>query len=450
MNPISTEFAAELNDSPWMGTVYEAGFGIPFQYHYLNIPGASRTILQTKCDYNKAFQPVLVSESGKFQRSVSHQMVTELTKQATTHAYSTLVKDIDRDHAGNSGLTFLPPIFALAVSGAQSGIDARGASHGWVSLSTFEDGTFSSYAFHFFNHKQTKTWVEDEDWFPVAYDAGMPPDGHWEYHDVTRSEAGDELVRFIQWFMEKVLLGKYDSWGEAIKSMPKSDIIRINVIRADDISIEEHLGLCSADTPLVYDGGEFKRPVDYLRKYSKIYRGSFNPITLTHDIVGDGALFEIALNNIRKARVSESDIAMRLSEVTACGHPVLITDDLPAFVQLDELLTSRGGKSFEYIVGMDTFNAIVSDKYNPYPNYLSRFHLEGGRSMFIVVPRDDIVLTGNERTSAVNWVFFGEEYDPTISSTRVRAGELDLVPEPARALVAGRLGFEHAGILSFD
>lgn len=457
MNPISTEFAAELNASPWMGVVYEAGFGIPFQSNYLDIPGASQTILFTGCLYNKAFQPVLKRKGGGFQRSVSNQMVEALSEMFAGQAETTILLDMESDHEGGSGFDSVPPIFALSVSGAQSGPDYRGASHGWVNIGIItEPGSLEGqpsvehFAFHFFNHKVRRTWVQDEDWAPVAYDGGYPPEGHWEESTVTRNEVGAELTRFIQWFMEKVLLGRYDSWGDAIKAMPESDLIRIDVIRASDITIEEHLGLCRKDTPLVYDGNEFKRPVDYLRKYSQIYRGSFDPITMTHDTIGDGALFEISLNNIRKSRVSTSDIANRIVEITACDHPILITDDLPAFVSLDELLMSRGGKSFQYIVGMDTFNAVVADKYNPTGDYLSRFYLESESSSFIVVPRDDLVIPDNYRVASVNWSFYEDDYDPTISSTRVRAGELELVPEPARALVADRLGIDYAELLPIN
>jgi len=439
MNPISLEFAVELNASPWMGSVYEAGFGIPFQYNYLNIPGASRTILLTECRYNKAFQPVLPNGRGGFQRSVSHQMVEAISNEKLDYLFDTIEDDIFSDHAGGSGLKEMPPLFSLTVSGAQSGSSSRGASHGWVNLSVaIPDQPVRNFAFHFFNHKQNRTWVEDEEWFPVAYDTGMPPEGHWEYSDVTREEAGAELVRLIQWFMEKILLKKYESWNDAIDAMPKSKIMRVDVIRADDISIEEHLKLARQDTPLVYHDGEFKRPVDYLRRYDRIYRGSFNPITETHHTIGEGALFEISLNNIRKAASPLNDIAGRLEEVSLCDHPVLVTDGMPAFVSLDHLLTERGGKNFQYIVGMDTFNAIVADKYNPTKHYLGQFYGEG--SSFIVVPREDMVLTDNYRTASVEWEFYTGDYDPTISSSRVRNGEINLVPEPARFYAAERLG----------
>jgi hypothetical protein len=454
MNPISNEFANELNASEWMGVVYEAGFGIPFQSNYLNIPGASKTILFTGCLYNKAFQPVLKRPSGGFQRSVSNQMVESVSEMFAGQAETTILLDMESDHEGGSSFESVPPIFALTVSGAQSGTDYRGASHGWVNIGVItEPGTIESqpvvehFAFHFFNHKTAKTWVEDEPASLRTHQWGRP-EGSWEVSEVTREQVGAELSRFIQWFMEKVLLNKYDSWSEAIDSMPASDIIRIDVIRASDITIAEHLQLASEDTPLIYDAGEFKRPVDYLRNYNSVYRGSFNPITLTHTDIGDGSLFEISLNNIRKDSVPLTQIADRLSEIEATGNPVLITAGLPAFVQLDELLTNRGGKFFKYIVGVDTFNAVVADKYNPTPNYLTQFYLDG--SSFIVVPRDGMEVTANYRVESVKWEYYLGEYDQTISSTRVRNGELELVPPAARELVAKRLGINYDGLLSID
>jgi hypothetical protein len=454
MNPISNEFANELNASEWMGVVYEAGFGIPFQSNYLNISGASKTILFTGCLYNKAFQPVLKRPGGGFQRSVSNQMVESVSEMFAGQAETTILLDMESDHEGGSSFESAPPIFALTVSGAQSGSDYRGASHGWVNIGVItQPGTIESqpvvehYAFHFFNHKTAKAWVAEEE-FSLSVPQFGRPVGSWEVNDVTREEVGSELTRFIQWFMEKVLLNKYESWSEAIYNMPSSDIVRIDVIRANDITIAEHLQLVSDDTPLVYDAGEFKRPVDYFRNYNSIYRGSFNPVTLTHTNIGEGSLFEISLNNIRKDPVPLSEIADRISEIEATGNPVLITAGLPAFVQLDDLLISRGGKPFRYIVGVDTFNAIVADKYNPTPNYLTQFYLDG--SSFIVVPRDGMEVATNYRVASVKWEYYMGEYDQTISSTRVRNGELELVPVAARELVAKRLGINYDGLLSID
>jgi len=443
MNPISTEFANELNASPWMGVIYEAGFGIPFQANYLNIPGASKTVLFTGSLYNKAFQPVLPNGSGGFQRSVSNQMVEAMSKMFASQAELTINLDIEGEVEGNAGFKEVPPLFSLMVSGAQSGPDYRGASHGWVNLGiVVEPGTverepvMEHYAFHFFNHKTTN----HRRWNPSALLDGEYLEERYSL-EVTREEAGAELCKFIQWFMEKVLLEKYISWDEAINSMPKSDFVRVDVIRAKDIWVRDHLKLAKPDVPLVYDGTEFKRPVDYLRKFEKVFRGSFNPPTVAHMDCGAGALFEISLHNARKGKVNLSDAAERVGMLAALDVPVLITDGLPTFVAFDDLLIQRGGKGFKYILGVDTFNAVVSDKFNPTDHHLGQFYGEG--SSFLILPRNGEEITMNERTEQVEWETYEIDHDPSVSSTEAREGNLSIVPEPIRSWAAENYGIEY-------
>jgi hypothetical protein len=436
MNPISPDFARRLNESPWMGAIYEAGFGIPFQAHYLNIPGASKTILFTGSLYNKAFQPALKREDGKgFQRSVSNQMVEKMSAMFAGQAEMTIQMDIAGEIEGGAGFETTPPIFALTVSGAQSGPEYRGASHGWVNVGIIvEPGSYDRdpvvehHSFHFFNQKVKN----------VRRGSMFDPDGSWsEEVPVTRKEAGDALCGFIEWFLDMVLLKRWDTWGEAIANKPYDSLISVDVIRSKNITIAEHLLLADGNTPLVYHGGEFKRPVDYFRKYNRVYRGSFNPITVTHDAIGQGSLFEISTNNVRKGRVSFEDIAERVEEVSEVGHPVLITSDRALFVELDELLTQRGMKNTGYILGLDTFNAVVDDKFCPTPDFLSQFY--GYNSYFIVIPREGVELNDSERARKVKWELMVPDVDLSISSTRVRNGELDLVPECIRERVARRL-----------
>ena len=151
---------------------------------------------------------------------------------------------------------------------------------------------------------------------------------------------------------------------------------------------------------------------------------------------------------MRKNQVSLIEIAGRLNEISTTGNPVLITSGHPSFVGLDELITDRGNKSFKYIVGIDTFNAIVDDKYNPSDDYLNRFY--GNGSSFIVVPRYGFSIVNNYRSEAVSCEPYLGEFDSTISSTRVRNGELNLTPESARSLVASRLGFDNETVLSIN
>ena len=59
----------KVNDSPWMGSICEVGIGVPFQASFLEVPGASKTILFTHCPYHKELQNLEFKNS----RSVSYE-----------------------------------------------------------------------------------------------------------------------------------------------------------------------------------------------------------------------------------------------------------------------------------------------------------------------------------------------------------------------------------------
>lgn len=422
---ISPKFAKKLNDSSWMGTIFEAGFGVPFQAGYLEIPGASNTILATGCNYNKAFNPTYLDGKGGVVRTVSKEAARHFSKEKALMSDHIIRKDIEKwSLGGASAFTVMPPIFALTVTGSHTDSNSRSGSHGWVDLcavivpgSNTSEPVVAHYSFHFFNHK-------------LAHGTA-----------VTREMVGADLCRFIEWFIEMVLLRSWDTWDEAIDHMPLSSIVKIDVIDAN-LSVEEHLKLVEADTPLVYADGWFQRPVDYLRKYDRIYRGSFNPVTVGHLTVGEGALYELAIDNARKGANSLKEIAARLWELRQVEVPVLITKGCPTFVSFDHLVSERsGGKTFKYLVGADTFNAIVDDKFCPTKHYLGQFYGDVGSS-FLVVPRNGVDIVSNERANLVAWEEYDPGYDRSISSTRVRNGELDLVPKPIREHVAKRFGIK--------
>ena len=111
------EFANNLNKSDWMGSICEVGIGLPFQYLFTLIPGASKTLLFAECPYSKSFQP------NDVPRSVSHEM-------ASRYAWRNLHRCIENDGVQNENL------FSIAVSAAHKFGRDSGQSHGWTSVVT--------------------------------------------------------------------------------------------------------------------------------------------------------------------------------------------------------------------------------------------------------------------------------------------------------------------------
>src|SRR5690606_13769007 len=101
-------------ESPWKGMISEVGFGIPFAYNFLGLPGASSTILYANSPYSRAFQTDV-------KRSVSKEAVAAMVDKL-------------QDSCPESERT--GPMFYLAISGAHKPYGDRGDSHGWMALKT--------------------------------------------------------------------------------------------------------------------------------------------------------------------------------------------------------------------------------------------------------------------------------------------------------------------------
>jgi hypothetical protein len=375
---MSVEWFERVNESPWMGSICEVGVGLPFQNAFVSIPGASSTVLFTHCPYSKAFQP------SDVPRSVTHEM-------AARYAWT----DIEKIYANKDVQD--ESIFALAVTAAHKTEGQRGMSHGWVTLACKRDerDVARGYSFHFRLSKK-----------------------------LDRIEAGEFLNKNIQWFISKVLLNEWETWGEAINARPKFWQCSIDIIRAPDISIEEHLLLASHDVPLVYHHDEFKRPVDYFRSHAKLLGGAFNPPTARHFDLGRSALFCLDFENPRKETITEKDMAHRVRMLNTEGVPVLINRGRKYIVDINDVVIRYGMREPTFIIGVDTFNAVCNEKFIPTPDFLEPLYGENG-TKFEVVRRTGYDIVDNEWSRLLNFEVVTIDGDE-VSSTRVRNGEFNL------------------------
>lgn len=397
-------FSQKLNDSPWMGSICEVGVGVPFQYRYLNLAGASKTILFAHSPYNQKFQ---VKSSG---RSVSSQATCEM-------AWNDFSKISQTPGAPEKFL------FSLAMSSSHKLQNEDGDSHGWVAVICQEnkDAKIQEYAFHW---KAIKGYrVGDLDL------------------TLSRQATGIYLTKYISWFLRKVLLKEWETWKEAIENIPEEikDIIGIDVIEAPNISMEEHLLLVRKDYPALYWNGKFKRPTDFIRNYSRCYRGSFNPPTLAHEEIGYGAMFEVSIDNARKGKMTLTDLAHRIKMINLLNRPVLITAEVPLFVDLHKMLLRLGTNSMEYLIGVDTFNSIVDEKYirTEDPNFFEDFNRDNleQSGKFLVIPRDNISNVQNRYADEIAWAWITNTQYTNVSSTEVRKGNLDFVNNEIKSYI---------------
>lgn len=382
---IDISFAEKLNDSPWKGSICEVGMGVPFQYEYLNIPGASKTILFTRSPYNQQFQSI-----SKGIRSVSEGAVIELMHQ-------------DMDVINNHDIH--ENIFSLAISAVHSPKGQIGETHGWMALGYIKGG-FQKTTLHFTVNKSSSL-------------------------NSSRKGAGSQYNTVAQYLIEHLLLSNN---LDNLSDVNKFDQFKVDVINNDTITIQQHLKLLTNTNPLIYHRGRFQRVVDYIRKYNRIYRGSFNPPTKAHEQIGKDCLFEICIDNTRKDSLSTDDISNRIKMLDSLDIPVMITKGVPYFSNLQDMIVSEFGRSKNtYVVGLDTFNAIIGYKY--YDEKRDSVLISDVN--FEVHKRKDEDIIENEYSKKLNFSLIEADMKISlISSSEIRnSGNYTEVSEPVKTYI---------------
>ena len=385
-----TDILDRLNDSEWIGSISEVGMGVPFQYLYLNHPGASKTIVRTISPYHKGEQPKI---SGK--KLISEEMAQSMCSVELCNILNKNTFDV---------LSINKKVFSVAVTASHAAENDPGMSHGWIS-------------FIYTDHKNN---------------VGDTINIHFNIKSgVSRQDAGLLYTKIIFWILNFKLLNAFENWNDAIINLNKAiDQYHIGVdiinSKTDPVPMRDHLMLAAANNFLLYFNGKFERAVDFLRKNNQIYRGSFNPPTLAHEDNGRDSIFSIDMHNIRKADCSFADVEHRVNMLNILNKAVIISNGYPIFADFHKALMQNFKlKSIVYIVGCDTFNAILNKKYTPNINILSDFLRNTGAGSFIVNERNGFSLEfkDSEYEPLINYTLRTEDpHFVDISSTSVRKG----------------------------
>lgn len=395
-----------INESPWRGMISEVGFGVPFAYNFLGMPGASNTILYANSPYSKSFQ-------ANADRSVSKEGVEAMANKLHTSCPLS-------EQTG--------PMFYLAISGSHKPYGDPADSHGWMALKTVipreDQDEVMTTLIHFRVSKALKG------------------------KEVDRFTAGSYVSILATWLCKAMLLGDYNSWSDACNQFPFKDIIKIDVLDDPRMTMEEHLELTTWRNPLVYHNGKFQRVLDYTRNYSRYIGGSFNPPHNTHLEAGKDAMFVINFENARKDNISEKDMAHRLRMLDSVGVPTMVMRERPFVALQAHQLQTFGVKELTWIVGVDTFNAICNTKYIPaepelfepltdeqevearekiLDDFLIPLYENSGVT-FEVYQREGYEVVENKWSEKMK-IVLKEPSDTTISSTQIREGDHSDLPE---------------------
>lgn len=384
-------FHEVLNDSDWKGSICEFGLGVELQKSMFDHAGASETILFAHSPYNKIFQGIWIDPTTERPyRSVSKQAASSI-------AYNDMHKIISNEKEVGS-----ERLFSVVITGSHKTKYERGDSHGWICINKRENSRITSHFLHFYFEK-----------------------------DEARVNAAQRVAVIAQMFLSKVL-----EIGEISEDYFFDSLLQqgyIDVIDSELFTIKDNLNLLAKGNPLLFHGGKLKRISEYLRKYNFIYRGSFNPPTKSHEYnVTRDTIWEISAVNARKGFVD--NLEERVGYFTALDKPLFLTSGEPLFVDLHNLLIRLNNKKYNYIVGVDTFNAIISDRFNPHEDFLEPFY--NGEGEFFICTRAGESIELNHRAEKLYYNHYIKESPYSdYSSSRVRNGEIELVSDKIKGLL---------------
>lgn len=338
------QFCNDLNASSWRGRIAEVGIGLEFSFRYLQVPGASKTIIGVECDYAGIDLP--------------HDMRAVSLENAKRMA------DVQFERAMAAAMQYEPKdnMFGLAITGAHY---SDRDSNIWVCLTTLEGQSYMHFSI---------TSAHDRRW------------------------VGRIVAERVQWFMDACLLSN-DSWVHHIDNLSTFlETHNMDVLYAPGMSDAERLLLLSPRNPLVYHKGHFQRVVEYVRKYPVIYPGAFNPPTKKH-LNAEDCMYEISQQHYYKGGVAIEDLLHRVRMLDAEDKPTLITQ-APRFVDKHRVLAACGSTEMTFLIGADAWNKTIIMHQYPEVEWLSK---EMPYAEFLILSREGLEVEENAVSETLKW-----------------------------------------------
>jgi nicotinate-nucleotide adenylyltransferase len=281
--------------------VIEAGASVPISYKLLSEPGASKIIYSTESPYSKdSFN----SRFGDVLRAVSYERVSSV---------------INHDNITTDILNNVYNV--IVVSSFQIGDDI--SQHGWIGI-RYKDTT--KYFHLVLDHLSRKE----------CFDHIANTVLQLLYFELDVNKLRENRINIV-----------YDNIEETLICLSK------NVTLHDDISA-------------VFTSNSIESVETYLREQENIniYKGSFNPVTLSHISIANQSecLFNICINTYEKGSQNIESMKHRIIMLTDLGYSVMVSTK-PLFIDSYKYLSYYTDKDINYILGADTFNRIADTYY---------------------------------------------------------------------------------------
>ena len=358
--------------------ISEAGTGVPILNALTSLDGASNILVKGKVPYSRDSWGYCMP----FSREVSYPRVLAEAVQNKWCSY-------DDPKSGKA--------FGLAISGSIQKEKNKGQIHAWIAIASEARTTIGH------------VWLNKS---KIGF--------------ATKAQCIEKLFQAYIWFIDFTILGNED-WENYHKLSQEYnfefDFFVDNP--KDDLAYWPHL--ISRTNPIYFSPIIGERLVDAVRAGVPIYRGSFNPPTMAHEIIGGNGIYEISLENHTKGFSDLDNINHRINMLRKIGKRVLLTMH-PYFSTLFHRLSiDQEIQSPTFILGEDTVQRIIIDIKNfKDPHYRIMKHAIN-KPKFIVYNRG----LGIKMPDCFETTYI-DKNTSSISSTQVRAGDLSVVkPEVA-------------------
>jgi len=319
--------AKHINESEAFGIVVECGNGCVIADALFSVPGASKTIYESKQPYNKELQRKYYGD--KWERSVSKDFIE---KVLTTEWYNL-------PESGN---------FVLATSFQLSDVNQVQLAHGWIGVAFKDIKNKHFYHFSFpFNGKR-------EDFLEEIKLIGIK---------ILYSSVSDEKV-----FTSNFLDIEHDNTGQSLGSTLFTGLFGIDKEEENFITITPN-GLIRFE--------------DLVRGKEGIIlqKGTYNPLHKGHiDIMNSAKemypkyvpAFLISINKYDKDSTMLTDLLNIIEKFQQLGQTVIICKK-PLFKENINWIRKRWNLPIVFPVGIDTINRIAEAEMKEYVTYTENY-----------------------------------------------------------------------------